>query len=89
MILPVEDVQVPRPPEREALDEIAAEEDEEHGFFDLFGRLGHIRDHVYVVMSSGVIAQESPEWVHLEEVVIEGHGGKVYRRRRNVGGGKG
>jgi len=57
MILPLEDVQVPRPPEWEACDQIAAEEDEEHGFLDLDGRLGRFRDNVYEVMSSGVVLQ--------------------------------
>jgi hypothetical protein len=89
MILPVEDVQVPRPPKREALDEIVDEEDGEHGFLDLCGRLGHIKDHVYVVMSSGVMPQRYPEWVHLEEVLREVHGWKVYCRWRNVRGGRG
>jgi len=35
MILPDEDVQVPRPPEQEALDEIVVEQDGEHGYLDL------------------------------------------------------
>jgi len=61
MILPDQDGQVPRVPEHEALDEIVAEEDGEQGYFDLAGRLGRIRDHVYVVMFSGVIARGSPD----------------------------
>jgi len=41
-------------------------------------------------MASGVVPQGSEEWQHLEEVLKEVHGGKVYRRRQNVqGGGKG
>jgi hypothetical protein len=56
MILPNQDVQIPRPPEHEALDEIAAEEDGEQGYLDLAERFGHIIDHIYVVMSSGLIA---------------------------------
>ena len=89
MILSVEDVQVPRPLEREALDEIVAEDDGEHGFLELGGRLGRIRNHVYVVMSSGMVPQGSEEWSYFEEVLREVHGGKVYRRRRYVGGGRG
>jgi hypothetical protein len=69
---------VPRPPEQEALDEIATEEDGYQGYLELSG-LTRIRDHVYVAMSSGVIAQGSPEWVHLEEVFREVRGGRVYR----------
>jgi hypothetical protein len=59
MILPNQEVPVPRPPEREAIDEIAAEDDGEHGFLELGGRLGRIRDHMYVVMSSGEVQQGS------------------------------
>ncbi|RHN73024.1 hypothetical protein MtrunA17_Chr2g0294041 [Medicago truncatula] len=87
MILPLEDVQVPRPPEQEALDEIADEEDGEYVFLDLGGRLSRIRDHVYVVMSSGVVPQRSEACHCFEEVLREVHGGKVYRR--NVEGGRG
>jgi len=64
------------------LDEVDAEEDGEQGYKDLAGRLGRIRDHVYVVMSSGVIARGSFEWVHLEDVLREVHGGHVYHCRR-------
>ena len=77
---------MPRPPEREVLDEIVVEEDGEHGFLELGGRLGCIRDHVYAVMSSGVVPERSEDWCHLEEVLREVYGGKVYRCRRNVGG---
>jgi hypothetical protein len=59
MILPDMEVLVPRPPEREVIDDIAAQEDGEHGFFDLGGRLGHIRDLVYDVMSSGEVQRGS------------------------------
>jgi len=38
------------------LDEIVAEEDGDQGYLELSGRLSRIRDHVYAVMSSGVIA---------------------------------
>jgi len=58
-------------------------------YLELSRRLGCIRDHIYVVMSSGVIAQGSPEWVHLKEVLREVHGGRVYRCRLNVEGGRG
>lgn len=61
MILPVQDVHVPRPQEQEALDETAAEEDGEHMFLDLGGRLNRIRDHVYVVICSDVVPQEYEE----------------------------
>jgi hypothetical protein len=44
---------------------------------------------VYDVMSSGVIVQGSSDWVHLEEVLREVHGGQFYRRRLNVEGGRG
>jgi hypothetical protein len=50
MRLPEEDVLVPKPPEQNALDEIAVVQDEEHEYLDLAERLGRIRDHVYVVI---------------------------------------
>ena len=78
MILPNQEVHVSRPPEQEALDEIAVEEDGDQGYLELSRTLTRIRNHVYVVMSSGVIAQGSAEWVHLEEVLRELHGGRVY-----------
>ena len=37
-------------------------------------------------MASGVVSQGSEEWQHLEEVLKEVHGGKVYRRRQNFQG---
>ena len=40
MILPDMEVLVPRPPEREAIDEIAAQEDGDRGYLELRGRLG-------------------------------------------------
>jgi len=55
MILPDKDVQVSWPLEQKALYEIVVEKDGEQGYLDLSGRLGHIRDHVCVVMSSGLI----------------------------------
>jgi len=81
MILPDIEVPVPRPPKREAIDEIAAQEDGKHGFLELGGRLDCTRDHVYVVMSSGEVQREAKAWQHLEKVLREVHGGKVYRRR--------
>jgi hypothetical protein len=62
---------VPRPQEQEALDEIAAEEDGYQGYLELSGTLTRIRDHVYVVMSSGVVSQGSKTWQHLKEVLSE------------------
>lgn len=51
IILQDEDVPIPRPPKQETLDVVAAEQNEEDGYLVLNGELGHIRDHVYVVMS--------------------------------------
>jgi len=51
--------------------------------------MSRIRDHVYVVMSSGVVLRGSKEWQHLEEVLKEVHDGKVYRRRGATEGGRG
>jgi len=33
-------------------------------------------------MTSGVVAQGIDEWSHLEGILAEVHGGRVYRRRR-------
>jgi hypothetical protein len=55
MILPEMPILVPRPPEREVLDAFAAQEDGEHGYSQLSGRMNRIRDHLYVVMSSGCV----------------------------------
>ena len=89
MILP--DIQIPvsMPPEREVLDAPAAQEDEDVGYLQLSGRMSRIRDHIYVVMSSGVVSRGSEEWQHLEEVLREVHDGKVYRRRGATEGGRG
>jgi len=43
MILPLEDVQVSRPTEQEALDEIVAEEDGNQEYLELSGTLTRIR----------------------------------------------
>jgi len=89
MILLDMEVLVRRPPEREVLDALAAQEDGEHGYLQLNGRMSHIRDHVYDVMSSGLVPRGSEEWQHLEDVLKEVHDGKVYRRRGATEGGRG
>ena len=76
---------IPRPPKQEALDEIDVEQDGEKGYLDLAGRLGRIRDCVYVVMVSVVVEQGFEECRHLEAILGEVHGGRVYRHRRVVG----
>jgi len=87
IILPDEVVHVPRPPEKEALDEIVAEQEGKHEHLDLVGILGSIKDHVYSVMVSGVVAQGIDEWSHLEAILAEVYGGQVYRRRHGGRGG--
>jgi len=47
--------------EREVIDALAAQEDGEHVYLKLSGRLGRIRDHVYAVMSSGFVSRGSEE----------------------------
>lgn len=89
MILQDEDVQVPKPPEQDALDEIVVVQDGEQGYINLAKRLGRIRDHVYVVMVSGVVEQGSEEWLQLEGILGEVHGGQVYHRRCDVQGSRG
>jgi len=66
MILPDLQVPVPRPPEREILDARAAQEDGDVGYLQLSGRMSRIRDHIYVVMYSGVVPRGSEESHHLE-----------------------
>ena len=61
MILPDIPVPVSRPSEREILDALVAQEDGEHGYLQLSGRISCIRDHVYVVMSSDVVSRGSEE----------------------------
>ena len=87
MILP--DIPVPMPPEREVFDARAAQEDGDVGYLQLSGRMSRIIDHVYVVMSSGLVPQGSEAWQHLEEVCREVHDGKVYRRWGVTKGGRG
>ena len=89
MILPDIEVLVPTPPELEAIDEIAAQEDGEHGYLELSGRLDRIRDLVYAVISSGEVQRGSDAWSHLEEALREVHGGKVYHRKGTTKGGRG
>ena len=89
MILLDMSVPVPSPPEREVLDALAAQEDGEHGYLQLSRRMSCIRDHVYVLMSSGLVPRGSEEGQHLEDVLKEVHDGKVYRRRRATEGGRG
>ena len=40
-----------------------------------------IKDHIYVVMRSGLVPKGTEEWQHLEDALKEVHDGKVYRRR--------
>ena len=89
MVLPDMPVPVSRPLEREVLDAQAAQEDGEVRYLQLSGRKSRIRDHVYVVMSSGVVPRASEEWQHLEDVLKNVHDGKVYRRRGANEGGRG
>jgi len=77
MILLDMPVLVPRPPECEVLDALAAQEDGEHGYLQLNRRMSRIRYHVYVVMSSGLVPRGSEEWQHLENVSKEVHDGNV------------
>ena len=70
-------VPVPRPLEREVLDAQATQEDGEVGYLQLSGRMSRIRDHVYAVMSSGMVPRGSEEWQHLKDVLKEVHDGKI------------
>jgi len=89
MILPDMEVPVPRPPEQEVIDEIATHEDGGHGYLELSERLGRIRGLVYVVTNNGEVQHESDTWNHLEEVLREVHGGKIYRHGGTTQGGRG
>jgi len=89
MVLHDMPVPVSRPLEREVLDAQTAQEDGEAGYLQLSERMSRIRDHVYVVMSSGVVPRGSEEWQHLEDVLKEVHDGKVYSRRGATEGGRG
>jgi len=59
MILPDMSIPMPRPPKREVLDALAAQEDGEHGYLQFSGRMSRIRDHAYVVMFSGLVPRGS------------------------------
>jgi len=89
MILSDMPVLVPRPPEREVLDARAAQDDGDLGYLQLSGRMSRIRDHIYVVMRSGLVLKGTEEWQHLEDALKEVHDGKVYRCRGATEGGRG
>jgi len=80
---------VPRPPEREVLDARAAQEDGDLAYLQLSGRMSRIRDHLYVVMRSGLVPKGTEEWHHLEDALKEVHDGKVYRRQGATDGSRG
>jgi len=89
MVLPDMPVLVSRPPEREVLDARAAQEDGDLAYLQFNGRMSRIRDHIYVVMRSGLVPKGTEEWQHLEDALKEVHDGKVYRRRGATEGGRG
>jgi len=78
LIASEEDVHIPRPAEQEALDEIATEQEGEHGYLELTGRLGCNRDHVLSIMDSGVVERRAAEWASFESILAEVHGGWIY-----------
>jgi len=82
-------VPVPRPPEREVLNARAAQEDGDLAYLQVSERMSRIRDHIYVVMRSGLVPKGTEEWQHLEDALKEVHDGKVYRRRGATEGGRG
>jgi hypothetical protein len=51
--------------------------------------MSRIRDHIYVVMRSGLVPKGTEEWQHLEDALKEVHDGKVYRRRGATEDGRG
>nr|ABN08596.1 hypothetical protein MtrDRAFT_AC157507g5v2 [Medicago truncatula] len=61
MILHDMPLPVPRPPEREILDARAAQEDGDLAYLQFSGRMGRIRDNIYVVMRSGLVPKETEE----------------------------
>ena len=61
MVLPDMLVPVPRPPEREVLDARAAHKDGDLAYLQLGGRMSRIRDHIYVVMRSGLVPKGTEE----------------------------
>jgi len=82
-------VLVSRPSECEVLDARAAQEDGDLRYLQLSERMSRIRDHIYVVMRSGLVPKGTEEWQHLEDALKEVHDGKVYRRRGATEGGRG
>jgi len=52
-------------------------------------RMSRIRDHIYVVMRSGLVPKGTEEWQHLEDALKEVHDGKVYHCRGATEGGRG
>jgi hypothetical protein len=89
MILPDMPVPVPRPPEREAHDARAAQDDGDLAYLQLSGRMTRIKDHIYVVMRSGLVPKGTEEWQQLEDALREVHDGKVYHRRGATEGSRG
>jgi len=61
MILRDMPVPVPRPPECDVLDARAAQEDGDLAYLQLSGRMSRIRDHIYVVMRSGLVPKGTKE----------------------------
>ena len=82
-------VPVSRPPEREVLDARAAQEDGDLAHLQLSERMSRIRNHIYDVMTSGLVPKRTEEWQHLEDALKEVHDGKVYRRQGATEGGRG
>jgi len=82
-------VPMSRPPESEVLDARAAHEDGDLGYLQLSGRMSRIRDHIYVMMRSGLVPKGTEEWQHLEDALKEVHDGKVYRCRGATECGRG
>jgi len=56
------EMSVPVPLERGVLDARATQEDEDLGYLQLSRRMSRIRDHIYVVMRSGLVPKGTKEW---------------------------
>ena len=56
-----EDVHIPKPIEHEALSEITAEQEGDHGYLELTGMFNCVRDHVLSIMGSGAVESGSAE----------------------------
>ena len=54
-------VPVPRPPKREVLDALAAQEDGYLPYLQLSERMSRIRDHIYAVMRCGLVPKGTEE----------------------------